>query len=232
MKRLPLCALLLLFVLPACGNAQNLSPEETLRKNFPKINFESVKPTQIKGIYEVQSGNQILYFMPEAEVIIAGSIITKDGVNLTRESNLKRMAAKMADLPLGDALKIGRGKTKVVKFTDPNCPYCRQAFQYFAGRKDVTLYVFLIPLSQDSERKIKHIFCSGNREKAYEEALSGKLDGNASLNLCQDQKIDELINNHRQIAQQAGVRATPTFYIKGKAVDGFDKKMLEDIIGN
>ena len=231
MKKLLFSALFLLLFLSSCSTVQNLSPEDALRESFPKVNFESVKPTPVKGIYEVQSGNQILYFMPEAEVIITGNIITKGGVNLTRESNLQRMAAKMAGLPLGDALKIGLGKTAVVKFTDPNCSYCRQATQYFAGRKDVTLYIFLIPISQDSEKKIRHIFCSGNREKAYEETFSGKLDSGASLNLCRDQRIDEIINKHRQIAQQVGVRATPTFYIKGKAIDGFEKNKIEDILG-
>jgi thiol:disulfide interchange protein DsbC len=230
MKKLLPTVLFFLLVLPTQIIAQNLSPEEAFRKSFPKQNFESITPSPVKGIYEVYTGNQIFYFMPENEIIITGNLITKDGVNLTRESNLKKMAAKMSKLPLASTLKIGKGKTKVVEFTDPNCPYCRRAFQFFDKRKDVTLYVFLIPLSQDSEKKIRHIFCSKDKIKAYKDAMSGKLDNNALLNTCDDKKAVELIKTHREFAAQAGVGATPTFFLKNTAVGGFEKNTLEKLL--
>src|SRR4030066_2347746 len=120
MKKISLTFAFFLLLLPAYAAAQNLSPEEAFKKSFPKHNFESITPSPVKGIYEVYTGNQIFYFMPENEIIITGNLITKDGVNLTRESNLKKMAVKMANLPLDSALKIGKGKTKILEFTDPN----------------------------------------------------------------------------------------------------------------
>lgn len=230
MKKLSLTVLFFLLILPTHITAQNLSPEDAFRKNFPKQNFESITPSPVKGIYEVYTGNQIFYYMPENEIIITGNLITKDGVNLTRESNLKKMAGKMEKLPLDSALKIGKGKTKVVEFTDPNCPYCRRAFEFFEGRKDVTLYVFLIPLSQDSEKKIRHIFCSKDKIKAYKNVMSGKLDNNAPLNICTDKEVDNRVKTHRELAAQAGVAATPTFFLKGIAVGGFDQNTLEKLL--
>src|SRR4030066_1218515 len=188
MRKLVSFILCIYFIFPLLAGAENPSPEETFKKSFPKNNFESISPTSIKGIYEVYTGNQIYYFLPEAEVIIHGSIISKDGVNLTRQSNSKKMAPKMAALPLESALKIGNGKTTVIEFTDPNCPYCRKAFDLLSQRKDVTIYIFFIPLSQDSERKIKHILCSKDKSIAYENVMTGKLDNNAPLKICNDKK--------------------------------------------
>ncbi|MBN1473868.1 MAG: DsbC family protein [Syntrophaceae bacterium] len=228
MKKLLLTVLFFLLVLPTLVTAQKLSPKEAFRKSFPKHNFESITPSPVKGIYEVYTGNQIYYFLPKEEVIITGNIITKDGVNLTQESNSKKMAIKMAKLPLENAIKKGRGKTEIIEFTDPNCPYCRKAALYFAQRKDVTSYIFLIPLSQDSERKIKHILCSKDKSKTYEDVMSGKLDNNAPLNLCGDSKIEEKIKLYRELASQSGIRATPTFFLKGKVVTGFDINTMEN----
>ena len=230
MKKLTVTILCLLFILPACAGAENPSPEEAFKKSFPKNTFESISPTSIKGIYEVYTGNQIYYFLPEAEVIMTGSIISKEGVNLTRQSNSKKMALKMTTLPLESALKIGNGKTTVIEFTDPNCPYCRQAFHFFSQRKDVTIYIFFIPLSQDSERKIKHILCSKDKSMAYENVMTGKLDNNVPLNICNDKKVDEMMITQRRIASQTGVRATPLFFIKGQVVDGFEKTIIEKLL--
>ncbi|HDQ04391.1 MAG TPA: DsbC family protein [Deltaproteobacteria bacterium] len=221
--------LFIFFLLPA-GVIGGNSVEEAFKKSFPRQNFESISPTPIAGIYEVYAGNQTFYFSPEAEVIITGNIISKDGVNLTRQRHLQKMAPRMADLPLKSALKIGRGKTKVLEFTDPNCPYCRQAFQYFAKRKDVTLYVFLIPLSQDSEKKIRHIFCAKDKIKAYEDVMTGKMDSSAPFDACTDKKVEDTIKTHHNLTSQAGVRAAPTFYIKGEVAEGFEKNNIENIL--
>ncbi len=233
MKKITFILLCLVFVLPYFAAADNSSPEKAFKKSFPNQPFESISPTTIKGIYEVYTGNQILYFIPKAEVIIYGNIITKDGVNLTRQSNLKKMAPKLAALPLEHALKIGNGKYSVIEFTDPNCPYCRQAFQYFAQRKDVTLYVFFArPFSQDSERKMMHILCSEDRLKTYEDVMTGKLDNNVPLNSCADDKVKQIAKTHVSMASQIGVSAIPLFFIKGQVIVGFEKAAIENLLNN
>jgi len=230
MKKLAIILLSVFFFFPACLSAQNSSPEEMFKKSFPQNNFESITPTKIKGVYEVYTGNQIYYYMPEAEVILYGSIIAKGGINLTRESNISKIAKKMATLPLEDAFKIGNGKTTVVEFMDPNCYHCRQAYNFFSKRKDVTLYVFFFPLSQDSDRKIRHIFCAKDKLKTYEDVMAGKLDNNAQLDICTDKKVDETVKTHLRLASQTGIKATPLFYIKGQVVDGFEAGAIEKLL--
>jgi thiol:disulfide interchange protein DsbC len=229
-KKLTATILCFLFLFPICVFAKNLSTEEKFKKSFPKNNFESITPTTINGIYEVYTGNQIYYYMPKDDVILYGSLISKDGVNITRESSLKKMAQKMSKLSLDSALKIGNGKTAVVEFMDPNCYHCRQAYKFFSQRQDVTLYVFFFPLSKESGDKIKHILCSKDAVKTYDDVLTGKLDNKAPLNICTDKKVDETVKTHMQLASQIGVSGTPLFYIKGQVVNGFDPPVIEKLL--
>jgi thiol:disulfide interchange protein DsbC len=206
-----------------------VSPIEKFKKSFPKNNFESITPTAINGVYEIYTGNQIYYYMPKDDVIIYGPLISKDGVNITRESSLKKMAQKMASLPLDSALKIGNGKTTVVEFIDPNCHFCRESYKFFTQHKDVTIYAFFFPLSKESADKTKYILCSKDVAKAYDDALSGKLD-NTQLAACTDKKVDETVKAHMKFASQIGLRGTPLFYIKGQVVDGFDPPVIEKLL--
>ncbi|MCX5857656.1 MAG: DsbC family protein, partial [Deltaproteobacteria bacterium] len=105
-----------------------LTPEESLKKNFPAIPVDSVTPSKIPGLYEVIAGQQIFYYAPEAEAIIGGPIVMKGGKNLTEEKyqaleqkRLSAMAQKIKDIPLEKALKIGSGKNTVIEVTDPDC---------------------------------------------------------------------------------------------------------------
>ncbi len=220
-----------LLLFSACSSMQKASPEEQFKKSFPQHKFESLTQTSIKGVYEVYNGQRVYYYLPEGDVILLGNMISKDNKNMTQESIAKKMTSKLSNLPLDKALKIGNGKTKIVEFIDPNCHYCRLSFNFFNQRKkDVTLYVFFYPLSEDSAKKIRHILCSKDQAQAYDDVLSGKLDANAQFNLCSDQAADNVEKSHQEISAKVGVRSTPLFYIKGQVVPGFDQPAIEKLL--
>lgn len=231
MKKILILVLMVLFLLPGCSSAQKMSPEQQFKKSFSKNIYETFTETPIKGVYEIYNGQQIYYYLSEGDVLFVGNMISKDGKNLTQESNAKRMTSKLADLSLDNALKIGSGETAIVEFIDPNCHYCRLSFNFFNTRKkDVTLYVFFYPLSEDSANKIRHIFCSKDKAQAYDDVLGGKLDGNEQLNLCSEKAAEDMFKSHQQISAKVGVRATPLFYIKGQVVPGFDQPAIEKLL--
>jgi thiol:disulfide interchange protein DsbC len=233
MKKLLIIVAIILFSLPGCSTMQKLSPEEQFKKSFSQHQYETFTQTSIKGVYEVYNGRQVYYYLPAGDVILVGNMISKDNHNLTQESVEKRMSSKLTNLPLAQALKIGDGKTAVVEFIDPNCHYCRLSFNFFSQRKkDVTLYVFFYPLSEDSAKKIRHIVCSKDKAQAYDDVLGGKFDGDAQLNLCADQAAEDMIKSHQQLSAKVGLRATPLFYIKGQVVPGFDQPVIEKLLAN
>jgi len=231
MKKILIVVFGLIFLLPGYCLAQKLSPEQQFKKSFPQVQYETFMQISVPGVYEVYDGQRILYYLPEGDVLLAGNMFSKDGKNITQENITKRMVAKLTNLPLEQALKIGNGKTSVVEFIDPNCHYCRLSFNFFHERKkDVTMYVFFYPLSEDSSKKIRHILCAKDKVQTYEDVLSGKLDGDAQLNLCTDKEVESMLQNHQRISTKVGVRATPLFYIKGEAVPGFDQPAIEKLL--
>jgi thiol:disulfide interchange protein DsbC len=233
MKKIILAVLMVFVLLPGCSSAQKPLPEEQFKKSYPQQPYESFSPTPLKGVYEVYTGGQIIYYLPEGDYIFAGNIYTSDKRNLTQESNAKKMASKLASLNLEKAIKIGSGKTSVVEFIDPNCHFCRLSYNFLKDRmKDITLYVFFHPLSEDSAKKIQHVFCSKDREQAYNDALSGKLDENAQLNLCSGKETSEIMKAHQEAAAKINVRGTPLFYIKGQVVPGFIQPEIEKLLKN
>jgi thiol:disulfide interchange protein DsbC len=212
--------------------ANSSSPEEMFKKSFPNRSFETISPTAIKGVYEIYTGNQLFYYAPDSEILIYGNIVTKEGYSLTRESFLKKMAVKMSQLPLESALKIGGGTNVIVEFIDPDCFHCRESYKFFSQRKDVTIYAFFYPLSPASEKKIRHILCAKDQLKAYDEAMSGKLDNNAKLNVCTDKKAEDSLKLYKKLAAQIGITSTPFFYIKGQAIAGFEAPVFEQLLKN
>jgi len=211
-----------------------LTPEESFKKNFPNIKVETVKPTQITGIYEIVTEGEIIYYSPQAECVISGNIFTKDMKNLTYERKMEMLAQKMKKVPLDKAIKVGNGKTSVIEFTDPDCPYCRKAFEFFSKRTDVTEYIFFLPLPMhpNAKDKARYVLCSKDRTKAFEEAMSGKLD-DMKFKKCEDTKAaDEVIGHYESIAHEAGIQGTPFFFIKGQAISGANIPAIEKILGN
>ena len=71
-----------------------------------------------------------------------------------------------------------------------------------------------------------------DRAKAFEEAMSGKLD-DMKFKKCEDTKtVDEIIGSYESIAHEAGIQGTPFFFIKGQVVNGANIPAIEKILGN
>jgi thiol:disulfide interchange protein DsbC len=211
-----------------------LTPEESLKKNFPAISVDSMTPSNIPGLYEVTAGRQIFYYAPGAESIVGGPIVTKDGRNLTDEKfqameqkRLLAIAKKLKDIPLDKALKIGSGKNTVIEITDPDCSFCRKATQFFQGRTDVTKYM---DMHKDAGPKIRYILCAKDKAKAYEDVMAGKHD-DMKFQVCNDSAVEALAKVHKETALALGVTGTPLFFINEQPVMGANIPLIEKLLG-
>ena len=214
---------------------QAATPEESFRKSYPDIPIESVTPTAIPGLYEIVSGGRIAYYAPGPEYLIIGEIVTKEKKNLTQERSSELQGKKFKDLPLEKAVKIGSGPHTVIEITDPDCPFCRKASDYFAKRNDVTRYVFFYPIAglhPNAEAKVRYVLCAKDQGKAYEEAMTGKLD-EMKFAPCDDAVAAELFKIHKEIGEKAGGASigTPLFMIDGQVVNGANIPQIEKILG-
>jgi len=218
----------------ACGCIAHSTPAEekpdvSLRKAFPNLSFETVEQTEIKGLYEVTSGMNLFYYYPEKEYLFFGEIFTAAGKSLTAEKKGEIAAKLVKNLPLDKAVKTGNGKTEVVEFTDPDCPYCRKAYDFFKARKDVTIYTFFAPFAHPGAiTKVYYILNADDKEKAYREMFEGKSAEQPAAGYSDS--IKKLAQEHLDLARSVGVSGTPTFFINGKQVVGADFQKLEKLL--
>ena len=206
-------------------------PETALKKAFPDLAVDSIRETDLSGMYEVVSGQNVLYFFPEKEYLLVGEVYTKDRKPLSAETKklLKENSLKLIKtLPLEKAVKIGSGKNTVIEFTDPDCPYCRKASEFLKKRKDVTRYIFFAPFAHPQAiTKIHHILNSKDKAKAYEEMMGGKP---APQGETFSEAIKGLAQEHISLAKKVGVQGTPTFFVNGQEVVGADEKKIESLL--
>ena len=203
-------------------------------KEIASIDAEAVEKTPIEGIYEIiaNRGSMIFYYAPKSESIIFGEIYDKNKKSLTQEKRDQLQAKKLADIPLDKAIKIGTGKNKVIEFTDPDCPYCRQAAEYFKN-KNVTKYVYLIPIAQlhpKAEEKAKYILAAHDQVKAYYEVMSGAKDKDDLSSQKISKEANDLYQAQQSIGKSIGITGTPAFWINGKYVPGANIKMFDALL--
>ena len=201
-----------------------------LSQYYPQIKYQLISPTPVAGVYEIVADNgEIVYFVPISGHMFFGELWTADAQNLTQASEDRLLSSKLKDFPLDQAVKIGDGPNQVIEVTDPDCPFCRQGSDFFAGRDDVTRYVFLFPLDQlhpQAAAKARYILAAKDQELAYEEVFSGKYD-RQPVPAANDHGLLDL---HRSVAHKIGINGTPRFWINGTHVAGYNPQKFETLL--
>jgi len=193
------------------------------------VKVDSIIKTPYGGLYEVRVGSDILYTDEKAQYLFVGNVIdAKSGTNYTKARTDELSKIKFSDLPLESALKMvkGDGKRVIAVFEDPNCGYCKRFRKTLAGMDNITVYTFLYNiLSEDSTVKSKNVWCSADRNKAWDDwMLNGKAPSAAPANCATpNEKILAL-------GQKLRVNGTPAiFFADGSRVPGaMDAKGLEE----
>lgn len=235
MKAAHVVALVVMFASSACA-ADSPKVSDALKQRFPKLAFDSVEESPVKGIYEVVSGSNIFYFDAASGHIIFGEMWSPRGTNITAGKRAKIQAkvqstnyGKFRDR-LADAIKVGDGPHEVIEVTDPDCPYCRKMHGYWATRKDVTRYIFLMPIAQlhpGARAKADYILSASDRVAALDAVMGGKFDKEAlpSVTLNRD-----LIDRQTALVTTSGLSGTPAFFVNGTFVNGADIPTIENLI--
>ena len=158
------------------ATAQEDAIRKALAERIPQMDkIDEVRPTPMKGLFEVRIGTDLFYTDAQGNYVIQGELIdTKARRNLTEDRINKLTAVDFAALPLKDAFTIvrGDGKRKLAVFEDPNCGYCKRFERDMQNVDNVTVYLFLYPiLSPDSAEKSRNIWCAKDRTTAWEDYM-------------------------------------------------------------
>lgn len=201
--------LLLLILLLPFANADEAEIKQSLGKSMPTTKIESIKPSEIKGVYEVVLGSSIYYVSEDGKYLLQGRLVdvanrtdlTEQKLGATRKAALERMG-------VGNMIvfKPKIAKYKVSIFTDIDCGYCRKLHseidQYLA--EGITIQYLFFPRAgkgSDSYDKAVSVWCAKDR--------------NAALTVAKrDQKLEKKtctnpIDKHMQLAAEFDVKGTP-----------------------
>ncbi|WP_110258204.1 DsbC family protein [Undibacterium pigrum] len=195
------------------------------------VKIDSVTKTPYSGLYEVRIGSDVMYTDEKAQYLFTGDVIdAKTGTNYTKARIDDLSKVKFSDLPLESALKMvkGDGKRVIAVFEDPNCGYCKQFRKTLNSLDNITVYTFMYNiLADDSKVKSKNIWCSADRNKAWDDwMLNGKAAPEAPANCnTPNDKIFAL-------GQKMRVSGTPSviFSDGSRAPGALDIKVLESRI--
>jgi len=230
MQRIVAFFIVLLAIAASPANADEASVKRALEARFGGIKVDGVVKTPYVGLYEVLTGDEIIYTDEKVTFLFNGSIIdAKTHRNLTEERLQKLSVIKFDDLPLDLAIKQvrGNGKRVVAVFSDPFCPFCRRLDQSLFEMQDLTVYTFLYPIlrKDESPQMAARIWCSPDRAKAYYDfMLNNKAPGTAT-------GCKAPVDRWLALGQKLKISATPvSFVANGQRVVGARFEDLQKMI--
>jgi thiol:disulfide interchange protein DsbC len=213
-----------------CNDCHSITKEETaqlLGSMVDRVN--SVEFSEVPGMWvaEVEKGDKKLpvYIDFSKQYLVSGNVIRLDDKeNLTRQRSAQMNKVDFSRIPLDDALLLGKpsAKTKVVVFTDPECPYCKKLHDELKEvvriDPNIAFLIKLFPLKMHPNAYgiSKSIVCHDSME-LLELSFAGKPVPPAT---CDTKVVDQTL----ALGPELGVRSTPTLIMPdGLVVPGYKK---------
>ncbi|MDO9423709.1 MAG: DsbC family protein [Methylobacter sp.] len=221
-KIITIVALSLLDLTLSVAHADENAIRQALAKSMPSITVESVKPSEISGLFEVTVGGNIFYVSGDGKYLIQGHLVDVAArTDLTEEklSGTRKQAIEKLGLDKMIVFKPKVSKYTVSVFTDIDCGYCRKLHseidQYMA--QGITIQYLFFPRAgkgSDSYSKAVSVWCADDRKAALTAAKKGdKLDAKT---------CDNPVDQHMQLAEDFEVKGTPMIVTeKGNIFPGY-----------
>jgi len=180
------------------------------------VRIEDVRPSPIAGLYEVVSGNDVLYVSPDGRFVVQGDMYDVDrGENVTEQRLTSLRTGALAELKaVGDDQAITFGpkdaRYTVTVFTDVDCAYCRKLHSQIADYNKLGIRVryLFYPRSgpnTSSWAKAEAVWCAPNRQEALTRAKAGEAVAAAT-------KCPTPIAKTYRLAHELMLRGTPGIF--------------------
>jgi thiol:disulfide interchange protein DsbC len=204
-----------------------------LAKTLPEYTIERIAPSGVDGILEVlMEGNRIVYTDNSGKHLFNGHLFDIDAhEDLTerRIETLTRLDVKQ--FPLADAFDVvhGDGKRQLYVFEDPDCPYCKKFEEQLPKINNVTLHIFLYPLTSIHPHAYEHaqsVWCSKDRQKSWADKMLKGIDPPAA-------KCANPLDRNLALGEKLHIDGTPTIvFADGRVRAGtMSAEDLEHLLG-
>jgi len=191
------------------ANADEAAIKQSMVKSMPSVKVDSIKPSVVKGLYEVIVGANIFYVSEDGKYLLQGRLVdiaarkdlTEEKLSGTRKQAIEKIGQENMIV-----FKPKVSKYTVSIFTDIDCGYCRKLHseidQYLA--EGITIQYLFFPRTgkdSDSYKKAVSVWCADDRNAAL---TAAKKDQKIPEKTC-----DNPVDKHMQLGADFDVKGTP-----------------------
>jgi thiol:disulfide interchange protein DsbC len=196
-----------------CHKLDKKEAEAIVKKVVPTGTVTDIKQSPIKGVWQIdvdagEGKRGALYLDFAKKNVIAGQVVPVE--SLGKQAPPKKVDA--SKIPLDNAIVVGSkdAAKKVIVFTDPDCPYCRELHKIIKlvtdKRRDIAFEVILnpLPMHKDAYKKSQAIQCSKSLVM-LDDGFSGKTVPEPPAGCTAD-----VIEQNKALAKTFEFSGTPT----------------------
>lgn len=195
----------------------------SLAKALPGFAPDSIKPSEVPGLFEVAVGPKIYYISEDGRYMLQGDHLVDiaSRTDITDKKEAKARVAVLEKLESKDLITFAPKETryKVSVFTDIDCGYCRKLHNEMDKYHEQGIaiqYLFFPRAGKGSEsfKKAESVWCSDDRNQALTNAKnSGKIESKT---------CDNPIGKQMDLGLAMGARGTPMIVTqKGNVLPGY-----------
>ena len=192
-----------------------------LQKVLPNGKIAQLNRSDLPGFYQAIVDSQVFYVSADGKYLIHGGVFD---IDTHRDLGEKQLATwrkgTLTQIPVKKELVFAPPNPKytVTVFTDVDCPYCRQFHKQIADYNKLGIAVnyvlFPLPMHKGADKKAEAVWCAGDRNTAYTDAMNGKDTGTQT---CAN-PLAELTD----LGKAMGVDGTPAiFSANGEQLGGY-----------
>lgn len=207
-------------------NVSNL--EMIFNDSFPNLNYRSITPTPLAGIYEIETQrNGFIYTNYDLSFFLEGDLYSTslgEIKNLTEMKKSLRRLDELASMPSESIISFKPEDGQDVKatinvFTDVDCGYCRKFHKEVPALNAMGVQVNYLAfpragVGSPTYNKMVSAWCASDPNTAMTALKSGKP---VQVQTCETRIEDQLM-----LGQQLGVTGTPSIVLdSGQIIPGY-----------
>lgn len=217
MKKTLLAVTLLWSAISGLAHADDSAIQSTLQRLGVKVT--DIQPSPLPGMKTVLTDSGVFYMSDDGKQMIQGPLYDVSGphpVNVTFRQLGKKMEQMVPDMII---YKAPKQQHVVTVFTDITCGYCHKLHEQMADYNALGITVRYLAFPREGmggevSKAMKSVWCAADRNKAFDEAMSGKAPAPASCN------ID--LNRQYQLGLMYGIQGTPAIITEtGTMIPGY-----------
>jgi thiol:disulfide interchange protein DsbC len=193
-----------------------------LQKSFPGTQLDALRPSPVRGWYELVMGAQVLYVSDDGKHLFLGDLVEMDSrENLTERLRENIVVGMIKEMGEENMIVMGpkTPKRTITVFTDVDCPYCAKLHLDVPEltKKGVKVRYLMFPRSGAGSQTYKRsvaVWCAEDRVNAVGIAKAG---GKLEMKSCPNP-----VEEHYRLGGRLNISGTPTIFLdNGKRIPGY-----------